>query len=154
MEGLGFPDDNPPNAALVVETADGETEIAVVELFSPAYDEATHTATYEVAVLEEWETELGVGLTQTPADLAAFGDRFGAAHLFIDDCADQLLICYTDPCNGVNVGSLGVHGMCWSWDDWTCHPCGIDWSGADSQCNATYSACDDVCATNWASICL
>ena len=24
LEGLGFPDDNPPNAALVVETADGQ----------------------------------------------------------------------------------------------------------------------------------
>ncbi len=86
LAGLGFPPDNPPNAALVVETAAGATEIAVVELFTPAYDEATHTATYEVAVLEEWENALGVGLTQTPNDLAAFGETFGAAHLFIDGC--------------------------------------------------------------------
>ena len=61
----------------------------MVELFNPAYDEATHTATYEVAVLEEWEDELGVGFTETPADLAALGRAFGAAHLFIDDCPER-----------------------------------------------------------------
>ncbi len=37
LDGLGFPEDNPPNAALVVETAPGETDIAVVELFNPNY---------------------------------------------------------------------------------------------------------------------
>jgi hypothetical protein len=52
LEGLGFPAENPPNAALVLETASGETAFAVLELFSPAYDEASHTATYEAAVLE------------------------------------------------------------------------------------------------------
>ena len=34
LEGLGFSEDNPPNAALVVETAPGETDIAVVELLT------------------------------------------------------------------------------------------------------------------------
>ncbi len=126
LEGLGFPDDNPPNAALVVETADGQTEIAVVELFSPAYDEATRTATYEVAVLEEWEASLEMGFHQTPADLAAFGDRFGAAHLFIDDCADEEIACYLN--EGVSgsgsteyVGSLGVQGFCYNY--LRCEPC-------------------------------
>ena len=56
---LGFPDDNPPNAALVVETAPGETDVAVIELFAPIYDEATGGVTYEVEVLENWEAELG-----------------------------------------------------------------------------------------------
>jgi hypothetical protein len=41
LDWLGFPADNPPNAALVVENGAGNTDVAVVELFSPVYDEAT-----------------------------------------------------------------------------------------------------------------
>jgi hypothetical protein len=125
LAGLGFPDDNPPNAALVAETAAGTTEIAVVELYNPRYDEATHTATYDVAVLAAWEDSLGVGFTQVPADLAEFGDKFGAAHLFIDDCADEQISCYLK--EGVNgnanpeyVGSLGTHYFCWNYS--RCEP--------------------------------
>ena len=97
LGAVGFPDSNPPNAALVVEKQGGETEIAVVELFDPTYDAATRTATYEVSVLEEWERDLGVGLDETPADLAAFGPASGAAHLFIDDCTgDAMSPCRDD----------------------------------------------------------
>src|SRR5262249_51442545 len=39
---LGFPEDNPPNAALIAETAPGQTEIAVLRLYRPAYDLPTH----------------------------------------------------------------------------------------------------------------
>src|SRR5829696_1762143 len=35
LAGLGFPADNPPNAAIVVDDGDGGTEIAVVELRNP-----------------------------------------------------------------------------------------------------------------------
>ena len=38
-------------------------------------------------MLAEWEDALGVGFTEAPADLAALAPSFGAAHLFIDDCA-------------------------------------------------------------------
>ena len=93
LQGLGFSADNPPNAALLVETTPGTEDIAVVELFNPTYDEATHTATYDVTVLEAWEESLEMGFGQEPSDLAAFGDSFGAAHLFIDDCSDGTVTC-------------------------------------------------------------
>ena len=51
LEGLGFTRDNPPNAALVMETAPGEPELAVVELFDPFYDRDAATVNYEVAAL-------------------------------------------------------------------------------------------------------
>ncbi len=35
LRGLGFPDDNPPNAAIVVDDGNGGTDIAVVELRNP-----------------------------------------------------------------------------------------------------------------------
>src|SRR5688500_2632610 len=81
---LGFPPDNPPNAALVVQQPTGATDVAVVELFDPVYDPAGPGVTYEVAVLAEWERTLELGVQETPADLAAVAPTFGAAHLFID----------------------------------------------------------------------
>ncbi len=120
LGNLGFPTTNPPNAALVVEKEGGTTEIAVVELFDPSYDEATHTATYDVAVLEEWERELGVGFTEVPGDLTAFGPEFGAAHLFIDDCADGTVICNASSMEGANTFTVDA-GFCYV--DGCCRPC-------------------------------
>ncbi len=51
LADFGLSVGDPPNAALVVEKEDGTTQIAVVELIDPKYDDATDTATYEVAVL-------------------------------------------------------------------------------------------------------
>jgi hypothetical protein len=149
LEGLGFPDDNPPNAALVVETGEGQTEIAVIELFSPVYDEATHTATYEVAMLGEFERAADMSFIESDADLAQVLPEFGAAHLFIDDCPDAEVWCGLD---GVNVGSFGVMGHCYSWPQATCLPCSPwddDRASARTywanQCNATFSACGGQC---------
>ncbi len=86
LDGFGFDADNPPNAAMLMETADGETDIAVVELFNPTYEEATHTATYDIAVLANWENGLELGFHEAPIDLSDLSDSFGATHLFIDDC--------------------------------------------------------------------
>jgi hypothetical protein len=85
---IGFPDDDPPNAALVVETAPGETDVAVVELFSPVYDEGTGSIAYEIEVLQNWQAELEMGFGETPTDLAELVPAFGAAHLFIDGAFD------------------------------------------------------------------
>jgi hypothetical protein len=93
LNGLGFFESDPPNAALVVETAAGETDIAVVELFSPVYDPAGPTVTYEMALLANWEDSLELGFTAAPTDLAAVEPTFGAAHLFIDGCVDSAIRC-------------------------------------------------------------
>jgi hypothetical protein len=84
LEQLGFTPADPPNAALVAETADGE-DIVVVELMNPRYDEAAQTLAYDVRLLADYT---GTGL----ADLAErqaddqFASSFTTAHLFIDGC--------------------------------------------------------------------
>jgi hypothetical protein len=93
LAGLNFSASNPPNAALLFETANGATDIAVIELYSPTYDEASFTATYDVKVLQDWEDSTDLHFSEAPADLAALASSFGAAHLFIDDCADSNLSC-------------------------------------------------------------
>ncbi len=130
LKGLGFPPDNPPNAALIVEASPGSEEIAVVELFNPVYEEATHTATYDVTVLHEWEESLGVGLTQTPNDLAALAPSFGAAHLFIDDCSDGTVTCANEL--SFKTGYCSDPGSFWC-----CKPCtpngATDWEEIDQH---------------------
>ena len=158
LAGLGFPPDNPPNAALVVDGDEGETDIAVVELFNPSYDEDTHTAAYDVKVLAAWEDSLEVGFHEEPADLALLPSSFGSAHLFIDDCPDGTMTCRNDA--GV-VGTIenGDHdGFCYSYAGFICIPCepwvyGINgpdemhryWVG---QCNSRFEACNDNCGVH------
>jgi hypothetical protein len=132
LEVLGFPPDNPPNAALVVENSAGETDFAVIELFNPLYDPTSHTATYEVAVLENWEDSLELGFTAAPADLAAVEPTFGAAHLFIDDaCAqfnDENILCrrrIVDSSDDIVVviPASDFGGWCYSGYAAACLPC-------------------------------
>ena len=125
LEGLGFPEQNPPNAALVVETAPGETDFAVVELFAPVYDQDAATVTYEVAVLTNWEDSTDMGFNDATTDLATVAPEFGSAHLFIDDCADAEIRCLNDASRTV-VGTIANDehdGFCYSWGAWQCLPC-------------------------------
>ncbi len=159
LDGLGFSPYNPPNAALLVETAPGETDIAVVELFNPSYDEATRTATYEVVVLENWADSLDLGLAKAPADLAAVAPSFGSAHLFIDDCANEQIGCIGNSNGSVN-WLPGVTSMCYAYGQ--CMPCTpyahnqpsscatFDyWAG---QCNQSSYACPSgACHPTWGS---
>jgi CubicO group peptidase (beta-lactamase class C family) len=87
-----------------VETAPGESEIAVVELFNPTYNPTNRGVTYDVAVLENWEESGAFGFREEPADLATLAPAFGTAHLLIDDCpADSLAYCLpcgeAEPCD-------------------------------------------------------
>jgi hypothetical protein len=148
LAGLGFPPDNPPNAALVVETAPEQTEVAVLELFAPAYDEASRTATYEVAVLAEWEREQGGDFAETKADLAQLLPQFGAAHLFIDGCVPVSIYCIKG-CS--NPHYLGSPPMCWNGGMGICEPCDGGWAGTTDACNATFADCDGQCVNDYST---
>ena len=151
LAGLGFPEDNPPNAALVVEGAAGETEIAVLALYAPEYDAATRTATYEAEVLQGWERSLAAGFVEASADLDARLPSFGAAHLFIDGCPGGDMPCY-------NAGGAWV-GTIWNqqFGDYCYSPSGClpctpwHWSVGDAeaywngQCDARFAACSGAC---------
>jgi hypothetical protein len=120
LDGLGFSPDNPPNAALVVETAPGETDVAVVELFNPVVTSDGSGVTYDIQVLANWQDSLELGFSEAPTDLAAIEPSFGPAHLFIDDCADDYVTCYNTE-TGSLVGRSESMGMCWNFA--LCIPC-------------------------------
>lgn len=122
LAGLGFLEDNPPNAALVISSPDGTTDIAVLELFNPVFDPASPGVTYEVAALAEWEISLEMGFSEQPADLSSFDGEFGSSHLLIDDCPDWDLWCVNyDEQEGAKLP--GVYGSCFNWSDLACRMC-------------------------------
>ncbi|CAN5591703.1 hypothetical protein BH09CHL1_BH09CHL1_11900 [soil metagenome] len=154
LANLGFPAENPPNAALVV-TADDDTDITIVELFNPRYDEATHTATYDVTLLKEWESKVDLGFAEAPTDLAELHPTFGAAHLFIDDCLDYYLIC--KPAGAEGGFKERSMGFCYSWLQGYCLPC-EPWYKLDRDataywagwCNDQHPAeCQGNCSPDW-----
>lgn len=156
LEALSFPADNPPNAALVVETASGESDVAVIELFRPLYDPESQGVTYEVAVLSNWERSLDLGFTEAPTDLASLVPSFNSAQLFIDDCPDMPMDCVDrSDTNGPTVATIDNqehHGFCYSYLYGACLPCQpwyrwrVDaftyWT---NQCNSRFNDCHGQC---------
>jgi hypothetical protein len=144
LERFPFGATNPPNAALVLEVGPGETDVVVMELTSPAYDQATHTATYGAKLLADYE-KLGVTFQEQPKGAGEVPAQFGAASLFIDSCPDGTLNCRL-PCNngdsGCNtlIGSTPI-GYCYDWGMVCCKPCSYDWT---DECAAAFSGCVDA----------
>ena len=149
LEGLGFPPDNPPNAALVVETEDGETDLTVVALYDPRYDLDTRTATYEVEVLAEWQRHIELGFTEATDDLAERLPHFGAAHLFIDDypeCESKTLTCLKYGME--EMGAIGPVAFSWDASAEGCLP-SVDATALVNQCDQAYPACEGQCIAMW-----
>ena len=146
LDGLGFMPDNPPNAALITNDADGNEDILVVELIEPSYDAEAGTITYGVNILSDYEGGLDfVAGRQQDEDLAP---GFGEASLFIDDCPDANPLYCLRAC-GASVGDLGVRGTCWSWSGFDCEPCSGGWDGTAQECNDQFSDCDGDCFTDF-----
>jgi hypothetical protein len=90
LDGLGFTPENPPNAALVIQTDDGEQDILIIELLDPVYDPATATLTYDARVLADYGERGLAFLAQQQSDYDA-PETFGQGSLFIDDCVSPVL---------------------------------------------------------------
>jgi hypothetical protein len=97
--------------------------VAVVELLNPTYDEATHTATYDIAVLANWQEGLEMEFAAAPTALAALAPSFGTAHLLIDDCPQTAVICEAHYSSGfwAEIGTLWNIDSCWNYS--VCMPC-------------------------------
>lgn len=153
LEGLGFTPVDPPNAAVVVRTPEGERDVLVVELYDPVYtesfgSESTTQLIYRAQILDAYH---GDGLTSwyDEQDDPELPSEFTDVSLFIDDCAD-LNSCWVQTQRGwVTVGPIptGPIGQCWDWSSWTCGFCagGNGVFPPSEACNATYGACNGGC---------
>lgn len=109
LDTLGFTPDNPPNAALVIETdEDAEDEVIILELIEPTFDESAGTLTYGATVIGAYA---GKPLTAIVADQSVelVPERFGRASLFIDDLQQQS-DCQVTGCVVPNVQGTGISG--------------------------------------------
>lgn len=122
LAGLGFTPADPPNAALVAETAQG-SDVLLVELMNPSYDEVTATLTYEADVARQYQGE-GLKFQADQQQDETIAPEFSQASLFIDDCWNTIIDCLT-PQGVLTCGpfaNLKV-GQCWHWDSLSCYPC-------------------------------
>jgi hypothetical protein len=134
LDGLGFDPNNPPNAALVVVTADGSEQTLVIELFGPNYDASSKTLTYDASIVPGYT---GSGLAPfVSRQTAALPQSFDDATLFIDDCANGSYWCvWGTPADiKYSVSSVGSIGCCWSFGDILCTPCSATKAEAIAAC--------------------
>jgi hypothetical protein len=84
LERLGLTPADPPNAAPVAQTAEGEE--VVVEPFDPCYDKSSETLVYDARLLAD---DASGGLVDfAPREVGARpAPSFEAAHPFIDGCS-------------------------------------------------------------------
>ena len=156
---FGFTPADPPNAALVFASAEGEDDpgdVLVVELIDPTYDPSTGLATYALKVLAD-ESAVDLTLVSEPVSAADAIRSFEAASLFIDDCPNGTVYCITPVIfnqNGPNGPStqIGMNvdvGFCYDWASACCWPCGGPGSVAYTDlCNSNYPACQNSCYVN------
>jgi hypothetical protein len=84
LETLDFSADDPPNAALVIDTASG-ADVVILELTEPVYDPDAATLTYITKILDVDVLESsGYGFDVDPLGTDAYPPEFGPASLFID----------------------------------------------------------------------
>ena len=150
LKDLGFSPQNPPNAALVVQTNESRTDnedILVVELLNPGYDAATGTVTYDVRFLGDYSI-IDMRFSAPPLPAPTAPQTYGVNSLFIDDwrCGDHDVLCYTSDCT--EVGELGGNpkGFCWYYgtDVGYCVPCD-GWDHFIDECDRTVAACNGQC---------
>ncbi len=96
LEGRGFSEANPPNAAILTSNAEGDTTLAIVELFAPVYDAATASVTYDVEILDHWKDEAELGFSETPVNLDALGTTDDRDSICRDRCCEGWRTCWAD----------------------------------------------------------
>lgn len=152
LQTMGFTSANPPNAALVVDSPDGEDDVLLLELFNATFDEATQTLTYEANILQNYAGEQLKPMAAQQQD-QQLPEQFGSASLFIDDCSNRWIMC-------VPTGKWWPYAapivenadMCWNYS--VCMPCEpyghtqpsrcATWDYWNARCNAEMGwLCED-----------
>jgi hypothetical protein len=122
LDGMCFSPDSGPNAAIEILDADKEEDLAVVELFDPAYDDANQTLQYNVSIMKE--ANLTYAEFNERAD-KSLPESFGPAALFIDSCRNGHIYCRKNSWPHDDCGKFGI-GCCWDTLSFDCEPCKSD----------------------------
>ena len=160
LDRLGFTPADPPNAAVVAQTADGGEDVLVVELLNPVYAEGfgadgAVTVTYEARVLAGEAGERLASVAGRQGD-QEFPAAFGPTSLFIDGptaCSDGHVVCWRREYT-VDLGwrtrekgRIGPMPFYWGFGDLCCHPSNQDERYWLDRCDAAIAACGNSCTT-------
>ena len=127
LNGFDFGVHNPPNAAIILPDENETSDMVVVELTNPKYNNTTRTLTYNVKQLKNYSFKSGWLQDHASEVDPAIPERFGNVTLVIDDC----------PCESVSSGcDSNCRNSCWSTKHFGCQPCGGCCPAIDcSPCN-------------------
>ena len=115
LKGFGFAAYNPPNAAIILPEENETSDMVVVELTNPQYNNTTKTLTYNARQLKEYSFESVWFQDQLSKVDASIPEKFGRSVLVIDDCG----------CTSVFSGCASkCRHSCWKWKPYGCNPCG------------------------------
>jgi len=116
LKGFDFGASNPPNAAIILPDENETSDMVVVEITKPQYNNTTRTLTYKAKQLKEYSFESVWFQDQISKVDSSIPERFGSINLVIDDCPCRYLM-YSG-CDS------GCRNSCWSAKKFSCEPCG------------------------------
>jgi len=121
----------------VAET-DGGEDVLVVELLDSTFDENAGTLTYGANVLKGDQAVSGLAYAQAQQKDGTIAAEFTHASLFIDNCPDTSIWCFTS--KGLLVcdaeGLVNNIGTCWSY-----FSCNICHGTPADYCSNAFPAC-------------
>jgi hypothetical protein len=119
LKGFDFGVNNPPNAAIILPDENETSDMVVVELTKPQYNNTTQTVTYNAKLLKEYSFKSGWLQDHMSEVDPAIPERFGTVELVIDGCP-----CEQDT-NGYCSTSTHCRNSCWSLKPFPyCYKCG------------------------------
>jgi len=117
LKGFNFGINNPPNAAIILPDENDTSDMMVVELTNPKYNNTSRTLTYNARQLKEYSFKSGWFQDQMSKVDASIPERFGRVILVIDDCYCVSIA----PNSGC---ASNCRNQCWKWKAIQCQPCG------------------------------
>ena len=115
LKGFDFGVNNPPNAALILPDENETSDMVVVELTKPQYNNTTQTVTYNAKLLKEYSLRSGWLQDHISEVDPAIPERFGSVDLVIDGCPCEQT---EGVCNGCQNSCFKAKPFPW------CYKCG------------------------------
>ena len=122
LKGFNFGIDNPPNAAIILPDENETSDMVVVELTNPQYNNTTKALTYKARQLKEFSFKSGWFQDHLSDVDPAIPEKFGRVNLVIDNMLPRICGCQTVP--PPECPTTGCRHYCWSWKHFTCIACG------------------------------
>jgi hypothetical protein len=119
LKGFTFGVHNPPNAAIILPDENETSDMVIVELTNPQYNNTTRTLTYNAKQLKNYSFKSGWLQDHASEVDPAIPERFGNVTLVIDDCGCM----HMAPQKEICAATCSVHS-CWKWSSLACEPCG------------------------------